>query len=64
LRDAGHPHHSLAGACNQARSRWVNTFAGQRQAFCWAAPTTPFSFTKYAHRYLAEAAWRFNHRFN
>ncbi|MBK9495462.1 MAG: IS1595 family transposase [Aquimonas sp.] len=68
LCDAGHPHTVLVadsrrGACNQPRSRWVNTLLGNVKRSL-DGTYHAICFTKYAHRYLAEAAWRFNHRFN
>lgn len=68
LRDAGHPHTVLVadsrrGACNQTRSRWVNTVLGNVKRSL-DGTYHAIRFTKYAHRYLAEAAWRFNRRFN
>ena len=44
-------------------ARWVNVVLGNLKrsldGTCHA-----FGFFKYAERYLAEAAWRFNRRFN
>jgi ribosomal protein L37AE/L43A len=44
-------------------ARWVNVVLGNLKR-ALDGTYHAFGFFKYAERYLAEAAWRFNHRFN
>ena len=64
----GHPHTVIeAGggrkACEAEGARWVNiVLSNVKRAL--DGTYHAFRFAKYAHRYLAEAAWRFNRRFH
>ena len=64
--DLGHAHtviqSSGRAATEQANSRWVNIVLSNLKRSLDGAYHA-FAFCKYAHRYLAEAAWRFNRRF-
>jgi len=43
--------------------KWVNTILGNLKAVITGTYHT-FKFDKYAHRYLSEYQYRFNHRFD
>ena len=62
----GHAHTVIEAsgraATEQPNSRWVNVVLGNVKRSLDGAYHA-FAFCKYAHRYLAEAAWRFNRRF-
>lgn len=66
--DQGHAHTVIATAgrlasCQTPGSRWVNTvLSNVKRAI--DGRYHAFKFAKYAQRYLAEAAWRFNRRFD
>jgi transposase-like protein len=66
--DAGHAHtvvESRGGrdATEAGGMRWLNTvLSNVKRAL--DGTYHAFGFSSYAHRYLAEAAWRFNRRFN
>lgn len=65
--DMDHAHTVIACAdprarCDVTGAKWVNTVLGNVKraldgTYHW------FNFFKYSHRYLGEAAWRFNRRF-
>ena len=66
--DAGHAHtviHSAGGraATEAGRMRWLNTVLSNVKRSL-DGTYHAFAFARYAHRYLAEAAWRFNRRFD
>lgn len=66
--DQGHAHTVIetAGrraACEATSARWVNVVLGNLKR-ALDGTYHAFAFFKYAHRYLAEAAWRFNRRFH
>ncbi len=64
--DLGHAHTVIEArgraATEQEHSRWVNTVLSNVKRSLDGAYHA-FAFCKYAHRYLAEAVWRFNRRF-
>lgn len=66
--DLGHAHTVIkAGggrkACESEGARWVNiVLSNVKRALDGTYHV--FRFAKYSHRYLAEAAWRFNRRFH
>lgn len=64
--DLGHAHTVIEAsgraATEQEHSRWVNTVLSNVKRSL-DGTYHAFAFCKYAHRYLAEAAWRFNRRF-
>lgn len=64
--DTGHAHTVVAAkgraATEQPNSRWVNTLLSNVKRSLDGAYHA-FRFFKYAHRYLVEAVWRFNRRF-
>ena len=67
LEEQGHAHtvidsHGRAG-CEQEHTRWVNIVLSNLKRSLDGAYHA-FGFFKYAHRYLSEAAWRFNRRFD
>lgn len=66
LAALGHGHTVLPGkrraATEQPHSRWLNVILGNVKRSLDGAYHA-FGFFKYAQRYLAEAAWRFNRRF-
>ncbi|MCS4281106.1 hypothetical protein M2412_003122 [Stenotrophomonas rhizophila] len=49
--------------CEQPNARWVNVVLSNLKRSL-DGTYQAFKFCKYAHRYLAEAQWRFNRRFN
>lgn len=64
----GHVHTVVESAGRRAatqapNARWVNVVLGNLKRSLDGAYHS-FAFFKYAHRYLAEAAWRFNRRFD
>lgn len=67
LEDLGHAHtvieSSGRAACEEEHARWVNIVLSNLKRSLDGAYHA-FKFFKYAHRYLAEAAWRFNRRFD
>lgn len=66
--EAGHAHTVIESAGGRAATeaggmRWINTvLSNVKRAL--EGTYHAFGFSSYAHRYLAEAAWRFNRRFN
>ncbi len=67
LEEQGHAHtviqsHGRAG-CEQEHARWVNIVLSNLKRSRDGAYHA-LGYFKYAHRYLAEAAWRFNRRFD
>jgi len=67
LAEHGHRHTVLPGkrrqATEQPHSRWVNVVLSNLKRSLDGAYHA-FAFGKYAHRYLAETAWRFNRRWD
>ena len=67
MDDLAHPHtvircQTSRQACETKGARWVNVvLSNLKRALDGTYPV--FRFFKYAHRYLGEAAWRFNRRF-
>ena len=66
--EAGHAHTVIESEGGRASSeaggmRWVNTVLSNVKRLL-DGTYHAFRFATYAHRYLAEAAWRFNHRFD
>lgn len=67
LEEAGHAHTVIEGSgrarCEEENARWVNVVLSNLKRSLDGAYHA-FAFFKYAHRYLAETAWRFNRRFD
>ena len=68
VRDVGAEHERhVAGhgrkAAQNTNLHWVNTILGNLKTSL-AGTYHAFAYAKYARRYLAEFAWRFNNRFN
>ena len=66
--EAGHAHTVIESEGGRAATeaggmRWVNTVLSNVKRSL-DGPYHAFRFAAYAHRYLAEAAWRFNRRFD
>lgn len=66
--EAGHAHTVIESAGGRAATeaggmRWLNTVLGNVKR-ALDGTYHAFGFSTYAHRYLAEAAWRFNRRFD
>ena len=66
--EAGHAHTVTESEGGRASSeaggmRWVNTVLSNVKRLLDGSYHA-FRFATYAHRYLAEATWRFNHRFD
>jgi hypothetical protein len=66
--DAGHAHTVVESAGGRAATeaggmRWLNTILSNVKRSLDGSYHA-FGFATYAHRYLAEAAWRFNRRFD
>lgn len=65
--DLGHAHTMIdasgRSATEQEHSRWVNIVLSNVKGSL-DGTYHAFAFFKYAHRYLAEATWRFNRRFH
>lgn len=66
LAESGHAHTVIQGhgrsRCEATNARWVNVVLGNLKRSLDGAYHA-FDFFKYAHRYLAETAWRINRRF-
>ncbi len=67
LEEQGHAHTVIdsqgRAGCEQEHTRWVNIVLSHLKRSLDGAYHA-FAYFKYAHRYLAEAAWRFNRRFD
>lgn len=68
LEEQGHAHTVIQSAGGRAATEagqmgWLNTILGNVKRSL-DGTYHAFDFLKYAHRYLAEAAWRFNRRFD
>ena len=66
MQEAGHAHTVIEArgraATEEEHARWLNlVLSNLKRAL--DGTYHAFKFFKYAHRYLAEAAWRFNRRF-
>ena len=66
LADTTHERHVVGSgpqAVKRPEFRWVNTMLGNLKT-AFAGTYHSFDYAKYAHRYLAEFAYRFNRRYD
>ena len=66
LADTTHERHVVGSgpqAVKRPEFRWVNTMPGNLKT-AFAGTDHSFDYAKYAHRYLAEFAYRFNRRYD